>query len=209
MMGIALDDGGVFRGSLLDLLHPYALLAGLVTTALFAMHGSIYLFLKLPKGEARERVRGWMWHTWGVFLVLYILGTMYTLVAIPRATANFRALSLGGDNRPHQCAGDRKHPAIRPSESTDSGLCLLNRQYTVSGVSVRDGVVSKSGDGEQRSTEYADNLQCRIQLRHTSNDVHHRADRNAVRRCLYDGGVLDVSGARGADRAQLLDLHSA
>jgi len=90
MMGIALDDGGVFRGSLLDLLHPYALLAGLVTTALFAMHGSIYLFLKLPKGEARERVRGWMWHTWGVFLVLYILGTMYTLVAIPRATANFQ-----------------------------------------------------------------------------------------------------------------------
>ena len=30
-----------------------------------------------------------MWHTWGMFLVLYILGTMYTLVAIPRATANF------------------------------------------------------------------------------------------------------------------------
>ena len=34
-------------------------------------------------------------------------------------------------------------------------------------------------------------------------------DRNAVRRCLYDGGVLDVSRARGADRAQLLDLQSA
>jgi cytochrome d ubiquinol oxidase subunit II len=31
-----------------------------------------------------------MWHTWGVFLVLYMLGTMYTLVAIPRATANFK-----------------------------------------------------------------------------------------------------------------------
>jgi cytochrome d ubiquinol oxidase subunit II len=31
-----------------------------------------------------------MWHTWGVFLVLYILGSMYTLVSVPRATANFQ-----------------------------------------------------------------------------------------------------------------------
>ena len=84
---------GNFIGSFFDLLNPYALLAGLVTVAMFAMHGSLYLFLKLPEGEARDRVRGWMWHTWGVFLVLYILGTMYTLVAIPRATASSRLSS--------------------------------------------------------------------------------------------------------------------
>lgn len=90
MMGMPLDQRGVFIGRFFDLLNPYALLAGLVTVAMFAMHGALYLFLKLPHGEARERVRGWMWHTWGVFLVLYILGTMYTLVAIPHATANFR-----------------------------------------------------------------------------------------------------------------------
>jgi cytochrome d ubiquinol oxidase subunit II len=89
MIGIAIDNRGDYTGSLADLLNPYALLAGLVAVALFAMHGALYLFLKLPEGEVRERVRGWMWHTWGVFLVLYVLGTMYTLVAIPRATANF------------------------------------------------------------------------------------------------------------------------
>jgi cytochrome d ubiquinol oxidase subunit II len=89
MIGIALDGRGNYMGSFFDLLNPYALISGLVTVALFAMHGAIYLFLKLPDGEARERVRGWMWHTWGTFLVLYILGTMYTLVAVPRATANF------------------------------------------------------------------------------------------------------------------------
>jgi cytochrome d ubiquinol oxidase subunit II len=89
MIGVPLDRRGVFIGRFLDLLSPYALVSGLVTVAMFAMHGAIYLFLKLPDGEARDRVRGWMWHTWGVFLVLYILGTMYTLVAIPRATANF------------------------------------------------------------------------------------------------------------------------
>lgn len=90
MIGIPLDYRGVFTGHFLDLLNPYALLSGLVTVAMFAMHGAIYLFLKLPEGGARDRVRGWIWHTWGVFMVLYILGTMYTLVEIPRATANFR-----------------------------------------------------------------------------------------------------------------------
>lgn len=90
MVGIEIDNCGVFVGSFFDLLNPYALLAGLVTVAMFAMHGALYLFLKLPDGEIRDRVRGWMWHTWGIFLVLYILGTMYTLVAVPRATANFK-----------------------------------------------------------------------------------------------------------------------
>ena len=37
-----------FEGNenLLTLLHPYALMMGLTTMALFAMHGSIYLHLK-------------------------------------------------------------------------------------------------------------------------------------------------------------------
>jgi len=89
MIGIPLDERGVFRGSIVDLLNPYAVMAGLTVVAMFAMHGAIYLFLKIPKGELQDRVRNWMWHTWGLFLVLYVLGSMYTLVAIPRATANF------------------------------------------------------------------------------------------------------------------------
>lgn len=95
LVGINIDHRGVYVGSFFDLLNPYALTAGLVTVAMFAMHGAIYLFLKLPEGEARDRVRGWMWHTWGIFLVLYILGTMYTLVAVPRATANFKNYPWG------------------------------------------------------------------------------------------------------------------
>ncbi|HYO81240.1 MAG TPA: cytochrome d ubiquinol oxidase subunit II [Bryobacteraceae bacterium] len=90
MVGLPLDNEGYFSGSFFDLLNPYALMSGLVAVALFAMHGAIYLVLKLPDGPARERVRGWIWHTWGTFLVLYILGTIYTLTAVPRATANFR-----------------------------------------------------------------------------------------------------------------------
>ncbi|MBS1854945.1 MAG: cytochrome d ubiquinol oxidase subunit II [Acidobacteria bacterium] len=89
MLGIPLDARGVFTGDFLDLLHPYALLAGLVVVAMFAMHGSIYLYLKLPDGGTRELVRSWMWHTWGAFLVLYMLGTMYTVARVPRALVNF------------------------------------------------------------------------------------------------------------------------
>jgi len=89
MIGIPLDERGVFIGSLTDLLNPYALMAGLTVVAMFAMHGALYLVMKIPKGEAHDRVKTWVWHTWGVFLVLYVLGSMYTLVAIPRATTNF------------------------------------------------------------------------------------------------------------------------
>jgi cytochrome d ubiquinol oxidase subunit II len=89
MIGIPLNERGVVTGSLAALLNPYAVLAGLTVVAMFAMHGALYLFLKIPHGEMHDRVGKWIWHTWGIFLVLYVLGSMYTLVAIPRATANF------------------------------------------------------------------------------------------------------------------------
>lgn len=89
MIGVPLDPRGNFTGSIGDVFNIYAVGAGLLAVALFAMHGAIFLFLKLPEGEARETVRHYMWHTWGIFLVLYMLGSMYTLIAVPRATANF------------------------------------------------------------------------------------------------------------------------
>jgi cytochrome bd ubiquinol oxidase subunit II len=89
MIGIPLNERGVFVGTISDLLNPYALLAGLTVVSMFGMHGAIFLALKIPKGEAQDRIRNWIWHTWGLFLVFYVLGSMYTLVAIPRVTASF------------------------------------------------------------------------------------------------------------------------
>ena len=89
MLGIPLDARGVFTGDFFSLLNPYALLAGGVVAAMFAMHGAIYLYLKLPDGSTRDLVRSWMWHTWGAFLVLYMLGTIYTVARVPRALVNF------------------------------------------------------------------------------------------------------------------------
>ncbi len=90
MIGIPIDELGNFQGTFFSLLQPYAVLTGLLAVSLFAMHGALYLVLKTPEGELHDRVRGWIWHTWGVFMVLYMLTTMYTLIDVERAVPNFR-----------------------------------------------------------------------------------------------------------------------
>lgn len=89
MRGMPIGADMEFQGTFVSLLHPYALLVGVFAVATFAMHGSIYLYLK-TEGELQKRIQGWMWRTFGVFLVLYILTTIFTLVAMPLATHNFR-----------------------------------------------------------------------------------------------------------------------
>jgi cytochrome bd ubiquinol oxidase subunit II len=89
VIGISLDDRGVFTGSLLDQLRPYPLLVGLLTVAMFAMHGAMYLYLKIPRVELHQRIGRWIWTSWGLFLVLYLLTTIYTLVAVRGAISNF------------------------------------------------------------------------------------------------------------------------
>ena len=89
MCGMPIGADMEFQGGLLDLLHPYALLVGLFVVATFAMHGSIYLYLK-TEGELQQRIHGWMWKTFGIFLVFYLFATIYALVDVPLATRNLR-----------------------------------------------------------------------------------------------------------------------
>lgn len=88
MLGMPLNAAGDFTGTLIDQLGPYPILVGLMTVALFAMHGGLYLYLK-TEGEFQQRLRDWMWRSWGLFLVLYMLTTIYTVALVPRATVNF------------------------------------------------------------------------------------------------------------------------
>jgi cytochrome d ubiquinol oxidase subunit II len=87
MIGMQLDEAGNFVGSVIDLLNPFALLTGALAVALFAMHGTIYLYLK-TEGPYQERIHGWMWRTFGLFLVLFMLTTIFTLAGVPEATQN-------------------------------------------------------------------------------------------------------------------------
>ena len=89
MIGIPLNERGVFIGTLRHTLNPYALCVGALAVALFAMHGTIYLNLK-TEGELQRRVHQRMSVTFGLFVTVYMLTTIFTLVSIPRATANFQ-----------------------------------------------------------------------------------------------------------------------
>jgi cytochrome d ubiquinol oxidase subunit II len=51
--GVPIDADKQFTGTLLTLLNPYALLGGLTTLGLFALHGAVFLALKTG-GEVRE-----------------------------------------------------------------------------------------------------------------------------------------------------------
>ncbi len=87
--GIPLDKDFEFAGTLLGLLNPYALLMGVTTVLLFAMHGAIYLVMK-TEGELHEIVRGWIPRLIGCFLAAYILFNFYTLVEVPHVLDSVR-----------------------------------------------------------------------------------------------------------------------
>ena len=84
--GVPLDEKGIFVGTFLGLLHPYALLTGVTTLALFMMHGSIYLHLK-TEGEMQQHVRAWIRPCVIFFIVSYAVLTLATLIYVPRAAA--------------------------------------------------------------------------------------------------------------------------
>jgi len=88
MSGIPLNERGVFVGRFLDQLTPYSLAVGVMTVAMFIMHGAIFLYLK-TEGDLQRRLHAWMWRGFGFFLVAYMLVTIMTLILIPRATRNF------------------------------------------------------------------------------------------------------------------------
>lgn len=87
--GLPLDSRGEFAGSFLGLLHPYALLMGVTTVALFMMHGAIYLHLK-TEGPLQARIRDWINPLIITFIVCYSLTTLATLLYVPRMTQVLR-----------------------------------------------------------------------------------------------------------------------
>jgi cytochrome d ubiquinol oxidase subunit II len=88
VIGMPLDPQGNVLASVIDQLNPYAVLVGAMTVALFAMHGGLFLYLK-TEGEFQARLRDWMWRSWGLFLVTFMLATIYTVARVPQATVNF------------------------------------------------------------------------------------------------------------------------
>ena len=134
VIGLPLNTEGNFLGSVVDQLNPYALLIGLMTVALFAMHGGLFLYLK-TEGDFQARLRDWMWRSWGMFLVTFMLATIYTVAMVPRATANFERFPwlagivvvavLAVANIPRALYWDRPGQAFVSSSVTILSLTML------------------------------------------------------------------------------------
>ena len=88
--GIPIDDRGEFAGTFWSLLHPYALLLGITTVALFMMHGAIYALMK-TEGPLHDKLRGWINQCMIFFIVCYAVTTMATLLYVPHMAARVRA----------------------------------------------------------------------------------------------------------------------
>lgn len=80
--GIPLDAAHEFTGSLSDLLHPYNLLIGIMTVALFAMHGAIYVVMK-TEGELHDKLRERINPAIIFFIMCYAVATVATLIYMP------------------------------------------------------------------------------------------------------------------------------
>src|SRR5262245_53663092 len=91
--GIPLDSGREFQGSLITLLHPYALFTGLTTVVLFTMHANVYLVLK-TEGQLQEKLMRWTSFTVPAYLVCFVALNAMTLLACPHIVAAFRQRPL-------------------------------------------------------------------------------------------------------------------
>jgi cytochrome d ubiquinol oxidase subunit II len=132
--GVPLDARGEFAGSFLGLLNPYALLMGVTTVALFAMHGAIYLVLK-TEGELEARVRRWVNPLIIAFILCYVILTLATLLYVPHITGAFRRepwffavvipVVLAIANIPREVSHGREFRAFLSSVAAMAGLMVI------------------------------------------------------------------------------------
>jgi cytochrome bd ubiquinol oxidase subunit II len=88
--GLPLNAEHEFTGRFTDLAHPYPVLIGISTLALFAMHGSTYVALK-TEGEFRDKVLRWARRSVVCFAVCYFTTTAATLWYVPHMTERMTA----------------------------------------------------------------------------------------------------------------------
>jgi cytochrome d ubiquinol oxidase subunit II len=132
--GVPLDARGEFAGSFLGLLNPYALLMGVTTVALFAMHGAIYLVLK-TEGELEARVRRWVNPLIITFILCYVILTLATLLYVPHITGAFRRepwffavvipVVFAIANIPREVSHGREFRAFLSSVAAIAGLMVI------------------------------------------------------------------------------------
>ncbi len=82
VQGIPLRADREFHGSFLSLFHPFSLLAGVSTVALFMLHAAAYLTLK-SEGELRDRAKRWGRRALVFFLTAFVLTFAVAFLTVP------------------------------------------------------------------------------------------------------------------------------
>ena len=88
LRGIPVDATKEYTGTFFGLLNPYAVLIGLLSLAMFTMHGALYLAMKTD-GSLRQRAAGWAKNAWVAFVALYIAATAATYAFVPAMFARY------------------------------------------------------------------------------------------------------------------------
>ncbi len=78
LSGVPIDAQGNMSVTLVDLLRPFALLVGVATVAMLAMHGSIYLSIK-TEGELQARIQR---ATPVLMLAFFVLNTLVVIAMV-------------------------------------------------------------------------------------------------------------------------------
>jgi cytochrome bd ubiquinol oxidase subunit II len=78
LSGLPVDADGNFSSGLIGLLTPFALLVGVTTVAMFAVHGGIYLMIKTD-GELHDRIRRMMPR---MMIAFFVLNTLVVIAMV-------------------------------------------------------------------------------------------------------------------------------
>lgn len=85
--GIPLTEGR-YAGGLLDLVRPFPVAVGLLAITGAAMHGALYLQLKV-EGDLLRRVRRWAWVSFVLFVALNLVVAGLAFTGVPHLLTNF------------------------------------------------------------------------------------------------------------------------
>lgn len=113
--GLPLGPEG-FRGSFTDLLHPYALLTGVTFTALFTLHGALWLTVKSP-GDLRQRAARTVTGIWIGLSLLVLMFLVSSALATPLAENYLRYPVL------------MIVPTVTSGSLVIIGFCIIERRF--------------------------------------------------------------------------------
>ena len=88
LRGVPLDETGEFRGTFGVLLNPFAILGGILSVGVLALHGALWLALK-TNGEVQQRSRRFARALWYVAVALLAAVVAASFVVRPDFTRNF------------------------------------------------------------------------------------------------------------------------